>query len=481
MTTQDLQKYRPQLHFAPKANWMNDPNGLVYFKGEYHLFFQYNPNDSVWGPMHWGHAVSKDMITWEELDIALYPDEHGTIFSGSAVVDWNNTTGFFPDEPGLVAIFTHHIHREGEQPSQSQSLAYSHDLGRTWKKYGGNPVLGHESKMDFRDPKVFWHKETARWIMALATGQTISFYSSSNLIDWKFESEFGEGIGSHDGVWECPDLFKLQVEDSEEEKWFLIVSIGDNPAFAEGSRTQYFVGSFNGSNFVAEHDDIKWLDFGRDNYAGVSFSDIPEEDGRRIYLGWMSNWRYANHVPTEGWRSQMTIPRELSLRKTSEGFKVVQKLVKELDAYFSKEKEVNDAVIEGTETFKIEAPYLDLVMNFENVDATKFGMTLEHTADQYTSISFDAEKNLLVLDRKTSGDIDFSEMFSNEQLVKIENTDNVQVRLLLDTSSVELLINDGEYALTSLIYPDKVCEAISLFTSNGSMKVSNSYISIPSK
>src|SRR5699024_175135 len=181
-------KYRPHLHFAPEKNWMNDPNGMVYFEGEYHLFFQHNPNDSVWGPMHWGHAVSKDLINWEELPIALCPDENGTIFSGSAVVDWNNTTGFFPKDPGLVAIFTHHKDGEGGRPpKQTQSLAYSHDKGRNWIKYQGNPVLNHESKIDFRDPKVFWHHNSKKWIMSLATGQTISFYSSSNLIDWEFK------------------------------------------------------------------------------------------------------------------------------------------------------------------------------------------------------------------------------------------------------------------------------------------------------
>ncbi|WP_332696008.1 glycoside hydrolase family 32 protein [Halalkalibacter lacteus] len=482
MTVDLLEKYRPKLHFAPKQNWMNDPNGMVYFEGEYHLFYQYYPNGTTWGPMHWGHAVSKDMISWEELDIALYPDEHGTIFSGSAVVDWNNTSGFFPDAPGLVAIFTHHLDGTEEKPSvQTQSLAFSHDKGRTWTKYEGNPVLGHETKVDFRDPKVFWHKETEKWIMSLATGQTITFYSSTNLIDWKFESEFGEGMGSHDGVWECPDLFKLKVEGSNEEKWVLIVSIGDNPEFDQGSFTQYFTGSFDGSTFTADHDSIKLLDFGKDNYAGVSFSDIPEEDGRRIYLGWMSNWRYANQVPTEGWRSQMTLPRELTVRKVGQDYKVVQKLVKELNSYFSKKEDIHDVIVDGTKTFKMDESNVDLDLNIERVDAEQFGITLHHTEEQHTTITFDQEKNALVVDRKNSGAIDFSDMFSLDQEVKLENIDDIQLRLVVDSSSVELLVNEGEYSVTSLVYPDKACEGISVFTSNGAIKVTNGYVSSPSK
>jgi sucrose-6-phosphate hydrolase SacC (GH32 family) len=459
---------------------MNDPNGMVYFKGEYHLFFQYYPNGTTWGPMHWGHAVSKDMITWEELDIALYPDEHGTIFSGSAVVDWNNTSGFFPDEPGLVAIFTHHLDGTEEKPPvQTQSLAFSHDKGRTWTKFEGNPVLGHETKVDFRDPKVFWHKETEKWIMSLATGQTITFYSSSNLIDWQFESEFGDHIGSHDGVWECPDLFKLKVEESDEEKWVLFVSMGDNPQFDRGSFTQYFTGSFDGTTFKADHETIKFLDFGKDNYAGVSFSDIPEEDGRRIYLGWMSNWRYANQVPTEGWRSQMTLPRELTVRKVREEYLVIQKLVEELDAYFSRKEDIHNVIVEGTKTFKLDESYVEMVLNMERGNATQFGIILQHTKEHHTTITFDSIENKLVLDRKNSGQIDFSDMFSLEQEVKLENTDNIQLRMVVDSSSIELLAGEGAYSLTSLVYPDKACESLSIFSTNGEIKVNNSYIATP--
>src|SRR5690625_966713 len=462
---------------------MNDPNGLIYFKGEYHLFFQHNPNSSVWGPMHWGHAVSKDLIEWEELDIALYPDELGTIFSGSAVVDWENTSGFFPEEPGLVAIFTHHKDGvDGGPAIQVQSLAYSHDKGRTWTKYKDNPVLRHETKEDFRDPKVFWSKEMNRWFMSLATGQAVSFYSSKDLIDWTFESEFGEGVGSHDGVWECPDLFKLKVGDSSEEKWVLFVSIGDDPTLKKGSRTQYFVGDFDGTTFTPDHEDIRWLDFGRDNYAGVSFSDVPKSDGRRIYLGWMSNWRYANEVPTEGWRSQMTLPRELGLREVDGKHKVIQKPVEEIKSYFKVKEEIDTVISDGQKKFNVNDAYLEMVLNIKNNGATQFGLEIAHTADQSTTITCDTADNALTLKRAQSGKVDFSEMFSDDQkLLLINNMNEIKLRIIIDSSSIEIFVNDGEYALTSLIYPDKVCDSVSLFAKNGDIELKDSYIMIPNK
>jgi len=459
---------------------MNDPNGMVYFKGEYHLFFQHNPNDSIWGPMHWGHAVSQDMIDWQELPIALYPDELGTIFSGSAVVDWQNTSGFFPNEPGIVAIFTHHLDKANGTPIiQTQSLAYSHDQGRTWTKYEGNPVLKHPIKVDFRDPKVFWHTETAKWLMTLATGQTVTIYSSPNLIDWQFESEFGDNIGSHDGVWECPDLFELAVDNGEEKKWVLFVSIGDNPQFDSGSRTQYFVGSFDGSTFTVDNQEIQWLDFGKDNYAGVSFSDIPAEDGRRIYLGWMSNWRYANQVPTEGWRSQMTLPRRLALRHVGDQLLVVQNPVEELDSYFTKVVDIADVLINSEEekTFAVDQSSVEIVLTIDNHNAKQFGIVLSHTERKKTVLSIDTETNRLTLDRRNSGQITFSENFSNYQELNLHATNQVNLRIIVDSSSIEVFINEGTYALTSLIYPDKVCEEIALFAFGGTIQLTNSYIS----
>ena len=483
MQTKAQNNFKPILHFSPKKNWLNDPNGLIYFKGEYHLFFQHNPNETVWGPMHWGHAVSKDLITWEELDIALWPDELGTIFSGSAVVDWDNTTGFFPDEPGLVAIFTHHLDRENKPPLQTQSLAYSHDRGRTWTKYEGNPVLKHPTKIDFRDPKVFWHKQSKKWVMSLATGQSISFYSSLDLLDWEFESEFGEGIGCHDGVWECPDLFELPVEGSDEKKWVLIVSIGDNDKFDFGSRTQYFIGTFDGSKFVPDDESIKWLDFGKDNYAGVSFSDIPKEDGRRIYVGWMSNWRYANQLPTIGWRNQMTLPRTLVVQKQNDSMTVIQKTVQELDLYFKRAMAFENEIIK--ETFEKDLDEnqsaLEIVANIKNLDSKQFGVVINHTDDQYTEIIIEPENKLMTLSREKSGIIDFSENFKNDQLVELDDIDHINLRIIIDRSSIEVFVNDGFYALTSLIYPDQIGNNISFFAKGGEIKLENGYVATSRK
>ncbi|BCG57003.1 glycoside hydrolase family 32 protein [Paenibacillus sp. URB8-2] len=464
---------RPVLHFSPKQNWINDPNGLVYLDGEYHLFYQYHPYSSVWGPMHWGHAVSKDLTTWEELDIALYPDDNGTIFSGSAVVDWNNTSGFFPEQPGIVAIYTSHLGGSETSPTvQSQSLAYSQDNGRTWIKYEGNPVLTYPSNPDFRDPKVFWSEPYAKWIMALATGQTISLYSSPNLIDWTFESEFGDGAGSHEGVWECPDLFELAVQGTEERKWVLLVSVGDNAELEHGSRTQYFVGSFDGSVFTPEHSDIRWLDYGKDNYAGVSFSDIPEEDGRRIYVAWMNNWRYANQIPSSGWRGSMTIPRALSLR-TSEGHALLhQHPVKELDLQFTESVALPDLLLSAGKEFefKAEADCADLTIHLERLEGKEFGIIIHHTGTDRTVISYSADERTLSLRREQSGDTGFSTMFplpqTTEELGQLKD-----IRVLIDASSVEIFANDGLASITSLIFPEKPLERLSFYSVGGKVQL----------
>nr|WEI57522.1 putative GH32 family protein [Cyphoderus albinus] len=322
------ESHRPRYHFSPREKWLNDPNGMVYYEGIYHLFFQYHPFSSEWGPMHWGHAISTDMIHWKELDIALYPDELGFIFSGSAVVDFKNTTGFQPsnsDVPPIVAVFTH---AGGENNViQRQSLAYSLDKAMTFAKYDGNPVLEVPTEPDFRDPKVHWNEEGQRWIMALAVRNRIEFYSSTDLKSWVKDSEFGANPqeGAHGGVWECPDVFPLKVTNSageEIELWALIVSI--NPGGPNrGSIAQYFIGNFKKNErdqMVFETfpwKDTQWLDWGPDNYAGVTFSNQP--NNRFSYIGWMNNWIYANNLPTPDWRGQMTIPRELGLYVLNEG------------------------------------------------------------------------------------------------------------------------------------------------------------------
>ncbi|MEL6134314.1 MAG: glycoside hydrolase family 32 protein, partial [Bacteroidota bacterium] len=346
--------HRPQYHFSPDSMWMNDPNGMVYFEGEYHLFYQHYPDSTVWGPMHWGHAVSEDLVHWEHLPIALYPDSIGLIFSGSAVIDWENTAGFQKVEtPAMVAIYTYH-NMEGEQSGQNdfqtQGIAYSLDKGRTWTKYAGNPVITNPGIRDFRDPKVFWHGGIQRWVMIFASGDRVRLYHSPDLKEWVEVSAFGADQGSHGGVWECPDLFPLYVDgDSSRLKWVMLVSLG-NGGPNGGSATQYFIGDFDGTNFTNDNpaDQVLWLDYGKDNYAGVTYSDILREDGRRIFIGWMSNWQYATKVPTYPWRSAMTLARTLDLKETNAGIRLVSLPVKEQQMIRGEKIELTQAKLSGT-------------------------------------------------------------------------------------------------------------------------------------
>ncbi|PGY15939.1 glycoside hydrolase family 32 protein [Bacillus sp. AFS031507] len=472
------EKYRPQYHFSPERQWMNDPNGMVYYNGEYHLFYQYHPNGTTWGPMHWGHAVSKDLVHWEHLPIGLAPDEHGTIFSGSAVVDWNDTSGFFEGKSGLVAIFTHaDTYPDSNRPRQRQSLAYSKDNGRTWIKYKGNPVLQEESITDFRDPKVFWHRETNQWIMVLAAGQTVRIYTSKNLLAWEFTSEFGEGHGSHQGVWECPDLFELPVDgDSNQKKWVLFVSIGNDPKYEEGSRTQYFIGDFDGKTFFNHYEPKKtlWIDHGRDNYAGVSWSDVPDEDGRRIYIGWMSNWQYANVTPTIEWRSAMTIPRVLELKKTEDGIRLVQNPVHELqDIRDGKILIQNEVVVPGKNLLEnVNSNTFEIIAEFEIGTAAEFGFKVCKGANEETIIGFDVENQTLFVDRTNTGEAAFHEAFAGKhECYLLPENNKITLHVFVDQSSVELFGNDGKSVITDLIFPNQENKQLELYVKNGKVKL----------
>ncbi|WP_342045089.1 glycoside hydrolase family 32 protein [Bacillus sp. OTU530] len=478
MTELYKEKYRPQFHFSPEEKWMNDPNGMVFFNDEYHLFYQYHPFGTTWGPMHWGHAVSKDLIHWEQLPIALYPDEHGAIFSGSAVVDWNNTSGFFDNQPGLVAIYTSAgTYPDSDRPRQRQSLAYSKDNGRTWVTYEGNPVLSDVNITDYRDPKVFWHDETNKWVMVLATGQSITIYTSPNLRDWEYGSEFKNKAGSHGGVWECPDLFKLSVDgDENNQKWVMFLSLGDDPKTKEGSRTKYFIGDFDGTTFVNDNPDetILWLDYGRDNYAGVSWSDIPSLDGRRIYLGWMSNWRYANQVPTQEWRSAMTLPRELSLTSSEDGIRLVQKPVSEIASIRKATEAYQNLTIESNNpsSFNMFSQLMEVNVEFEKLNASSFGIVIQGSETEKTIISYDVVKETLSVDRTNSGENSFSESFPaiQEASLKMENG-RISLQIFIDTSSIEVFANDGKVAVTSLLFPNHPYETITLFSNEGNTDV----------
>ncbi|MEH7120695.1 glycoside hydrolase family 32 protein [Neobacillus vireti] len=439
------EQYRPQLHFSPKENWMNDPNGLVYYKGEYHLFYQYHPYSMVWGPMHWGHAVSKDLLHWEELPIALYPDELGQIFSGSAVIDAQNTSGLkTSDEDVMVAIFTHH----GED-NEKQSIAYSNDRGRTWVKYEGNPVIPNPGIKDFRDPKVYWHEESGKWVMSLASGDCIRFYGSPNLIDWELLSEFGSEYGAHGGVWECPDLIELPVEGEEQKKWVLIVSI--NPGGPNGgSVVQYFTGDFDGVKFTCDDDPdvVKWADFGRDFYAAVTWSNLPEP----VWIGWMSNWQYANQVPSEPFRSAMSIPRKLGLRQVDGEFTLVQTPV-DLSSLFNKVLVSDETItLRSSETYQVKLDHRLLFANANvmNSTASEFLITFRGEQERL-EIVFDQKRKEVRIDRRDSGQKAFSELFASIDRMPLERLNDFT--LILDKTSIELFVNQGNRVMTELFFP----------------------------
>jgi sucrose-6-phosphate hydrolase SacC (GH32 family) len=611
--------FRPQYHFTPEKNWMNDPNGLVFYQGEYHLFYQYNPFGDKWGHMSWGHAVSPDMVHWHPLPLAL-PEEDGVmIFSGSAVVDWHNSSGLGTEgRPPLVAIYTGCRIADG---TQFQCIAYSNDKGRTWTKYAGNPVININSK-DFRDPKVQWHEPSKRWIMtvSLSALHQVCFYASTNLKEWTLLSKFGPANATS-GVWECPDLFQLPVEGGGEKRWVLAVNI--NPgSIAGGSGGQYFIGQFDGTRFTADaesllapaaafapkgqviadfegrdyghwkvtgdafgpgpaqgqlpgqnpvdgflghglvnsyyHGDIStgtltstefeltrpflnfligggsqketcmnllvdgkvvrsasgqdnerlewrswdvrefqsqkamveivdratggwghinvdqimladaparpasqsawWFDYGPDFYAAVSWSDIPKSDGRRLWLGWMNNWQYGQDVPTAPWRSAMSIPRQLGLRKTAEGIRLVQKPVRELESLRDKHYHFAGGDLAKANAWMahnhIMGQELELAVEFEPQSDGIQGLKVLKGADEATSIGVDRAARVLFVDRAHSGLVNFYPQFAAVNKAPLAAWDNtVKLHIFVDAGSVEVFANDGEYVFTDLVFP----------------------------
>lgn len=630
------ERWRPQFHFSPARNWINDPNGMLFYEGEYHLFYQHNPFGDKWGHMSWGHAVSRDLLQWEELPVALAEENGIMIFSGSAVVDWNNTSGFGQDgKPPLVAIYTGHY---TNKPLQNQQIAYSNDRGRTWTKYSGNPVIDL-GEQDFRDPKVFWHEETKRWVMVVAwpLHHKVRLYGSTNLREWQHLSDFGPAGASRE-IWECPDLFPLRIEGTRKQKWVLIVNTFGAPA--GGSGCQYLVGDFDGNRFSLDADaprgepefvpegvlladfegadygtwkktgaafaqrpaqgtlpqqqqvggfrgkglvnsfsggdqpegtltspefkithdylsfligggkhpdkaclnlliagkvvrsatgnDAEWLawkswdvreyrgqsavieiidrvtggwghinvdhivladrpakegregalwaDFGPDFYAAVSWSDIPVRDGRRIWLGWMSNWQYAHEIPTAPWRNAMSLPRELSLRRTAAGLRLIQRPVAELE-------KVRDAVGRVTRRSLVEAnawlkhredlgDSFEIAAEWEKAGTSAFGCILHFGEEAQVRITVDPREGKVRLDRSKSGTTGFNPSFVRpiEAPLTIEEG-RVQLRLIVDTSSVEVFGQDHEMALTSLIFPPGGPRSLELFSEGNSRDV----------
>ncbi|WP_026810867.1 glycoside hydrolase family 32 protein [Arenibacter latericius] len=477
--------YRPNFHFTPKVGWMNDPNGMFYYNGYYHLYYQHYPDGNKWGPMHWGHAFSTDMVEWKEQPIALFPDEMGYIFSGSAVVDLENTSGFGSgSQVPIIAMFTYHDPKKAEanrMDVESQAIAYSLDEGLTWTKYSENPVIENPGIRDFRDPKVFWSQDYEKWVMILAAHDMVMLYSSKDLKNWELLSEFGgdwnREIGTHGGVWECPDLFPVPVEGSEETKWVLLVSI--NPGGPNGgSATQYFIGDFDGTKFTMDKEfetvlkkgQDHWLDYGKDNYAGVSFSNVTSKDGGKFYMGWMSNWEYANEVPTETWRSAMTVAREIKVIKDGKSYRLASLPVDEIDYYKEVKYKKENIQING-KTVLINGEKANLsraAINFIISDFKKnsFTFKLFNKLGDELSFGYNGTDNTYFIDRSKSGKTAFSETFSNKKSIGKQTSkgDKLTGTILLDKTSIELFFDEGSTVMTEIFFPNSPFETLSVET-----------------
>ena len=475
--TANREKFRPIYHHTPAYGWMNDANGLVYKDGEYHLYFQYNPYGSKWGNMHWGHSVSKDLVHWTHEQPAIARDTMGHIFSGSCVVDHNNTAGFGKD--AIIAFYTSHKNLPGNHQRQQQCIAYSLDNGRTYTKYEGNPVLTpFDGLENFRAPKVFWYAPQNKWVMIVSADKNMRFYESKDLKKWSYMSEWGAGYGPQPNQFECPDFFEMAVDgNAQQKKWVMIVNI--NPGFAYGgSGTMYFVGQFDGHKFTCDTapNDVKWLDWGKDHYATVTYSNTP---GRIIAMPWMSNWQYANLTPTQQFRSQNALPRELKLYTADNGEQLVSAApVKETEALRNKATDLGS--FEGEKQAKIDNEgAFELDFDLQAGTADKCGVEIANAKGEKVSIYYDVKAQRFVMDRAESGITEFGNKVEPHQLDNAQSlkrykevtvnyhnafalgtwapvpvkADTHHVQIFVDKSSVELFVDGGRIAMTTLVFP----------------------------
>lgn len=447
------ESFRPVYHHTPAYGWMNDPNGMFYKDGVYHLYFQYNPYGAVWGNMHWGHSTSTDLMHWKFEGCAIVPDAWGAIFSGSCVVDHENTAGF--GKEAVVAFYTS-AKSTPWGDIQMQSMAYSLDNGKTFTKYEGNPILTSSEK-DFRDPKVFWYAPGKHWVMILAVGQHMEIYSSVNLKEWKKESEFGAMQGAHGGVWECPDLVEIPIEGTREKKWVLICNLNPGGPFG-GSAAQYFVGSFDGEKFVNESPtQTKWMDWGKDNYATVTWNNAP--DGRCIALGWMSNWQYANNVPTRQYRSANTLARDLTLYR--EGQELYLKSTPSSEVKKARGKKVSIPSFKVSEKhemvnlFEEKQGAYEVEIVIQNAGASKIAFCLLNDKGEKVSMYYDLNRKQFVMDRSESGTVDFSKDFPAVTVAPANVDKELTLRLFVDRSSIEAFGEDGKFVMTNLVFPSQ--------------------------
>ena len=426
--SKNREKFRSIYHHTPLYGWMNDPNGMFYKDGVWHLYYQYNPYGSQWENMTWAHSTSTDLIHWKNHGEVIQPDALGTIFSGSSVVDKENTAGFGKD--AVVAFYT------SAGAAQTQSIAYSTDNGETFKKYVNNPILTSDVP-DFRDPNVFWNEEVKQWNLILAAGQQMNIYSSKNLKDWKYESSFGEGYGNHGGVWECPDLLKMG------DKWVLICNINPGGPFG-GSATQYFVGSFDGHKFTCESkpEVTKWMDYGKDHYATVSFSNAP--DGRIVVLPWMSNWQYANQVPTQQFRSANGLPRDLGLYSYNGEDYVSVKPSPEVFAAFEKKPSGHLQ----------PAAYIEVTNIKSNAS-----IVLSNDKGERVTMVYDGKNATFSMDRTESGVTDFHSDFKAKTVAPANGVIK-SMQIFIDRCSIEAFDTEGKVAMTNLVFPSKPYDKI---------------------
>lgn len=463
------EQFRPIYHHTPAYGWMNDPNGMFYKDGVYHLYFQYNPYGSTWGNMTWGHSTTKDLVNWNFEGIAIRPDAWGSIFSGSSVVDHNNTAGF--GEGAIISFYT------SAKPSpwgdvQMQSMAYSLDNGMTFTKYEHNPLITSE-KRDFRDPKVFWYAPGKHWVMILAGGQEMDIYTSPNLKDWKKESSFGLKHGAHGGVWECPDLVELPVEGTKDKKWVLICNINPGGPFG-GNAAQYFVGSFDGKTFTNEYPtQTKWMDWGKDHYATVTFNNAP--DGRCIALGWMSNWQYQGVLPTLQYRGSNTIARDLTLYRqdgdlllrcapspeieTLRGKKVSVPSFKVSDSY-----EIASLLPDNKGAYEID-------MTIKNSGASKIEFTLVNGKGEKVYMYYNTLQKQFVMDRSESGKVDFSADFPAVTVAPVPDANDIRIRLFVDRTSIEAFGEEGKFVMTNQVFPSEPYNKMTFHSERGSFTV----------
>lgn len=504
--TANTDEYRPSYHFTPLYGWMNDPNGMVYKDGEYHLYFQYNPYGSKWGNMHWGHAVSKDLLHWEHLEPAIARDPVGHIFSGSSVVDKNNTAGY--GKNAIIAIYTNNSTNHDEV----QCMAYSTDNGRTFTKYEGNPVLTpFDGLKDFRDPKVFWYEKGRCWYMIVSADKETRFYKSKNLKQWTYVSSFGEGLGQQPCQYECPDFFQLPVDgDKKNMKWVMIMNVNPGCWFG-GSATEYFVGYFDGTNFTCpDGQDVKWLDYGKDHYATVTYSNTGD---RVLAMTWMSNWQYANLTPFKQNRGANGLPRELKLYEKDGKYYISEDVAPEAYALRKVTHNLGSETVDGTRVFKGAAANMEGAFEIEadiTPDANGIaGIEISNNKRERTMIYFDMKKGKVVMDRTESGLTDFGKKAvphdielawdkqreqQAKQPARMVNSINYKndfalatwgpldlcdgehtyhVDIFVDKSSVELFVNHGRIAMTNLVFPVAPYENVKLYSKGGKAEFNN--------